>query len=113
MKDFVREVQEAYSAGFHQLSLFGLLAIPDIYGAMSQEDGEASKKHYVDWYDRYVNPYYNIGGVESLSGEDAYYWRGSVLHQGRASPREKRQEHEGYNRIAFAPPIKKISERET
>jgi len=53
------------------------ICLPHICVALQSEDGEAKKKMYIAWCDRYFsNPY--------LTGSERYRMRCKVLHQGRA-----------------------------
>ncbi|MDR5659020.1 hypothetical protein RH915_05920 [Serpentinicella sp. ANB-PHB4] len=52
--------------------------MPDICGALSSENGQASREKYKEWFNKYVGKKYK----EVLDGEDYYYFRCSLLHQG-------------------------------
>jgi hypothetical protein len=42
MRTLIDQIESSLGSGAYYLSLFGALAIPDIAGALSSEDGEAS-----------------------------------------------------------------------
>jgi len=95
MRDFLRQIEIGLDANLYLLSLFSALVIPDLYGAMSSENGEASAEKYKVWFDKYVAP--KCKGF--LSGEDCYYFRCSLLHQGSSQhPRSN------YKRVLFVEP---------
>lgn len=95
MKDFLNQIGKGLETDLYLLSLFSALAIPDICGAMSSEDGEANKEKYKEWFDKYVAPKYN----NFLSGEDCYYFRCSLLHQGSSQHNKS-----NYKRVLFIEP---------
>ena len=95
MRDFLTQIKNGLDANLYLLSLFSALAIPDLCGAMSSENGEAGKKKYKALFDKYVAPKYN----SFLSGEDCYSFRCSLLHQGSSQhPRSN------YKRVLFVEP---------
>ncbi|MDI6742890.1 MAG: hypothetical protein QMD11_09125 [Smithella sp.] len=96
MKEFLEQIRETLDSGQFYLALFCCLALPDICGAISSEDGLASGSKYKAWFDRYVSPKYN----GNLDGSNCYAFRCAALHQGRA-------EHNnlGYRRILFIDPV--------
>src|SRR5258706_12317035 len=78
MKDVLEQIRRASDQGLYYVALFAALAIPDICGALESADGESAGAKYAVWFDRHIAPRY--GGL--LSGEDAYLFRCSMLHQG-------------------------------
>lgn len=78
MRNFLAQIKKGLDVNLYLLSLFSALAIPDICGAMGSENGEASAEKYKTWFDKYVAPKYN----NFLNGDDCYYSRCSLLHQG-------------------------------
>ena len=97
MRTLIDQIESSLGSGAYYLSLFGALAIPDIAGALSSEDGEASGKKYAEWYEAWVRPRFAevvrasvpeharqyITDIESpLSGDACYIFRCSLLHQG-------------------------------
>ena len=95
MKDFLVQIKNGLDANLYLLSLFSALAIPDLCGAMSSENGEASAEKYKIWFDRYAAPKYN----GFLSGEDCYFFRSSLLHQGSSQHPKS-----NYKRVLFVEP---------
>ena len=95
MRDFLTQIKNGLDANLYLLSLFSALAIPDLCGAMSSENGEAGKKKYKAWFDKYVAPKYN----GFLSGEDCYFFRCSLLHQGSSQHPKS-----NYKRVLFVEP---------
>jgi hypothetical protein len=97
--DFLDQVEATGQAGLYYVALLGALAIPDICGAMEAADGTASRARYIAWFDTHVAPRYTIGSQGTLSGEDAWHFRCSMMHQGRT-------QHRGstYSRIMFLEP---------
>lgn len=95
MDDIIEQVREANKAGIYYVALLSALALPDICGALESDDGQASKKKFISWFDDHVAPLYN----GFLDGETCYYFRCSMLHQGSTQhPRGR------YSRIIFVEP---------
>lgn len=92
MRDFLTQIKKGLDENLYLLSLFSALAIPDICGAMGSENGEARPKKYKAWFDKYVTPKYN----NFLNGEDCYYFRCSLLHQGSSQHGKS-----NYKRVLF------------
>ena len=78
MRELLLQIKKGLDQNLYFLSLFSALAIPDLCGAMSSDNGEASPEKYKAWFDKYIAPKYN----KFLNGEDCYYFRCSLLHQG-------------------------------
>ena len=95
MKDILDQIRAASDSGLYYVALFSALAIPDICGALESPDGEASKAKYVAWFDRHVAPRYQ----GFLGGQDAYYFRCSMLHQGTTQHPQS-----SFKRILFIEP---------
>jgi hypothetical protein len=95
VRDFFDQMEAAVDAGLYYASLMCALAIPDVCGGMEAEDGQATKKRYIDWFDRNVGPRYE--GV--LSGGDCYLLRCAMLHQGSL-----RHPEGAYERVIFLEP---------
>lgn len=79
MQDVLDQIRAASQADLFYVALMSALALPDICGALESPDGQANGKRYAQWFDRHVGPFYN----EWLKGQDCYYFRCSMLHQGR------------------------------
>lgn len=95
MHELLRQIEVALSQRLYFMALFVAVALPDMAGAIDSEDGEASKTKYVQWFDQYVAP----GTYGLLNGEDCYYFRCSVLHQGTSQHRRST-----YSRVLFVEP---------
>jgi len=95
MREFLAQIRRGLNANLYYLSLFSALAIPDICGAMSSEDGIATSKKYKAWFGKYVTPKYK----NFLNGDDCYYFRCSLLHQGSSQ-----HENSSYERVLFVEP---------
>jgi len=99
MKDILAQIRQANDAGLYYVALFAALALPDICGALESTDGQANGERYARWFDTHVSPRYRAGGQTTVTGEDAYRFRCSMLHQGRTSHPQAR-----YSRILFVEP---------
>lgn len=89
------EIALAVNNGLYFLGLMGALAIPDMCAGLESEDGFTNGTKYAKWFDRWVAPSYD--GL--IIGEDAWGFRCSLVHQGRAHP------HKGsYSRVFFVEP---------
>jgi len=103
MRDLLEQIDKALEANLYYVALFVSLAIPDICGAIGSPDGKATKPKYVNWFDKYVGPRYSstiIGRpISFLTGEDCYYFRCSLLHQGSSQHTKS-----SYSRILFVEP---------
>lgn len=95
MRDLLFQIKKGLFSNLYYLSLFAALAIPEICGAVDSKDGQASKENYVNWFDKYVGPRCQ----EFFTGEDCYYFRCSLLHQGSFPHRQGK-----YYRILFVEP---------
>lgn len=95
MQDIIHQVRSASGGGLYYVALFSALALPDICGALESANGQASKNNYVAWFNAHVAPSYD----GFLDGENCYYFRCSILHQGSTQhPRGR------YSRIIFIEP---------
>lgn len=95
MEEFLEQIEASCKIGHFYLALFCCLALPDICGAISSDDGIANGQRYKDWFDAYVAPSY--GG--SFDGGNCYAFRCAALHQGRSDHKNL-----GYTRIVFLVP---------
>lgn len=96
MKDFLDQIEAALSGNIYLVALFASLAIPDICGAVDAADGIATKEKYIDWYNK------NASHICCyLSGEDCYFFRCSLLHQGSSQ-----HQASTYRRVLFVEPGK-------
>lgn len=79
MKDFFDQIRLSLDHNLYYLALFGSLAVPDICGAMSSRNGQASAYKYKKWFDDYFP---STNKTPCINSEDCYYFRCSMLHQG-------------------------------
>jgi hypothetical protein len=97
MRTLIDQVEASLGSGLYFLSLYTALTIPDIAGALSSENGEASGPKYVGWFESWARPRFfetvfaslppehrkHIRQIENpLTGEACYRFRCSLLHQG-------------------------------
>lgn len=101
MRSLIEQARQAADSRAYFLSLFAALTLPDICAAMSSSDGRTNGKRYAAWFDEFVADRYTVGPdrTPSLSGEDCYYYRCSVLHQGSSQNAKST-----YSRILFVEP---------
>ena len=104
MDDLIRQIRLALEHRLYHVALFPALTLPDICGALESPSGEASKSKFVSWFDRYMAADYSAGAdaERSFTGDDCYYYRCSLLHQGRSDHRKS-----GYKRVLFVEPAAK------
>lgn len=101
IREFFDQVLRAADAGLYYLALFGALSIPDICASMEAADGRTNASRYAAWFDTHVAAKYAVGPDHqpSVTGDDAYGLRCSMLHQARTEP------HKGsYSRVLFVEP---------
>jgi hypothetical protein len=97
MHTLVDQIEASLGSHLYFLSLYTSLTVPDIAGALSSENGEASGAKYAAWFEQWVRPRFfetvlasvpaehrhYIKPMESpLTGEACYRFRCSLLHQG-------------------------------
>lgn len=98
MKLLIEQLENSLNSGNYFLSLFTALSFPDIAGAMDSENGQADSSKYKAWYEKWVRPRFVDNLMQScpahareyiknmenpLDGESCYFFRCSMLHQGR------------------------------
>ena len=77
MDELIQQVRAAAASNLYFVALLGVLAIPDICGALSSNDGKASGSKYKQWLRDNV--------PEQAGDADLIYGlRCSLLHQGQA-----------------------------
>jgi hypothetical protein len=99
LDDLLRQIEAAVAGNAYYLALYAALTLPDICGAMESSDGIATKARYIAWFDARVADRYRVCGRPSLTGDTCYYYRCSLLHQGRSQHPAL-----GYSRILFLEP---------
>lgn len=77
----LEQIELCLQKKLYYVAIMTSLVIPDIGGAIDSENGEANQKKYVSWFDKYVKPRYT--GKTNLTGDECYYLRCSMLHQGK------------------------------
>jgi hypothetical protein len=77
--ELIGQTHAASAAGMYYLALFGILAVPDICGALDSDNGRASGPKYKDWLRAHVPEH-------AARADEIYGLRCSLLHQGRALP---------------------------
>jgi hypothetical protein len=97
MHTLIDQIETSLGSGLYFLSLYTALTIPDIAGALSSENGEASGTKYAAWFESWVRPRFfetvlaslppehrqHIKPIENpLTGDACYRFRCSLLHQG-------------------------------
>ena len=95
MEDLLDQIEAAGHTGLWQVALFSTLGLPDICAALSAHDGRTSKARYIVWFDQNIDQ--AVSG--SMSAEDAYYFRCSIVHQGSTQ-----NPASSYQRIFFVEP---------
>jgi hypothetical protein len=99
MRDFLDQIEASLDSNLYYVALLVSLAIPDICGAIDSDNGQATKGKYVRWFDKYIASRYRSLRGQVLTGEDCYFFRCSMLHQGSS-------QHPGssYSRVLFIEP---------
>jgi hypothetical protein len=82
---FLQQIQSCANQKLYYVAIMTSLAVPDIGGAIDSNDGKANKKKYINWFDGYAAPKFIPSG-RNLTGEECYYLRCSMVHQGRVQP---------------------------
>lgn len=120
MRILLDQIERALQANLYFVALMAALSIPDIAGAIDSTKGEATRKSYIDWYEKYVRPisreqriaelsegrspeerqrYEEIIKPSPITGDACYRFRCSLLHQGSTvHPKSP------FKRIAFVVP---------
>jgi len=84
MDRLFHEIVIAVNQGLYFLALIATLYAPDMCAGLEKPDGRTSGPLYIAWFDRWVAAKY--GG--RFTGTDCYGLRCSLLHEGRAQPRQ-------------------------
>ena len=99
MRDLLEQIERSLEQNLYYLALFGVLSLPDICGAVDSDNGEAERSKYIRWFEDHVGDRYKSQNQVFLSGEDCYYFRCGILHQGSSQHPKS-----GYSRILFVEP---------
>lgn len=96
MDDFLDQISSGIKINLYYLALFASLSIPDICGALGSKNGKADRNKYIKWFNE------NVGNPKNyfLTGEDCYYFRCSILHQGTT-----KHKNSSFERILFVEPF--------
>lgn len=99
MRTLVDQIEASLGSRLYFLSLQSSLTVPDIAGALSSENGEASPAKFADWFEAWARPRFmdtvlasvpaehrqHVRHMENpLTGDACYRFRCSLLHQGSA-----------------------------
>ena len=97
MHALVDQIEASLGSRLYFLSLYTALTVPDIAGALSSDNGEATGPKYARWFEDWVRPRFFETVLASLppehrqhiepmvnplSGDACYRFRCSLLHQG-------------------------------
>jgi len=94
LKDVLDQIRLALNQNLYYVALWTCLTLPDICGAIDSTNGQADPGKYARWYDKWV-----ARNCPSFTGQDCYYFRCTMLHQGRMMiPRGT------YSRVFFLEP---------
>lgn len=93
MEDFLQQIEAALDYNLYYIALQSTLTLPDICGALSSRDGEATKSKYISWYNKYFN------NKTYLTAQDCYFFRCANVHQAKVIHKNLK-----YSRILFIEP---------
>ena len=105
MQTLIAQIKQSANSPAYYLTLFAALTLPDICSAMTSCNGEANRSRYIAWFDEYVAPKYVVGPDQSpsFSGENCYFYRCSILHQGSSQHPKN-----SYSRVLFVEPNERV-----
>jgi hypothetical protein len=78
----LEQIERSVNHKLYYVAVMASLAIPDIGGAINSNNGRTNKCEYVKWFNKYASPKYKVLNEQCLNGEECYYLRCSMLHQG-------------------------------
>jgi hypothetical protein len=90
MKDFFNEIRSGLKHELYYLVLFSSLSIPDICGAISSSDGEATTQKYKEWFTTYYPKKRTLGDLEidtCITADICWDIRCSIFHRGSSRPK--------------------------
>ena len=99
MRSLLEQIERSLDQNLYYLALFAVLSLPDICGAVGSDNGEAERSKYIRWFNDYIKDKYISQNQAFLSGENCYYFRCSILHQGTSQHPKS-----DYSRILFLEP---------
>jgi len=77
----LEQIELCLQQRLYYVAIMASLVIPDIGGAIDSDNRGTIQKRYATWFDKYVRPRY--AGDLNLTGDECYYLRCSMLHQGK------------------------------
>jgi hypothetical protein len=95
MNEFLTQIRGTLNYKLYYPALYVCLTIPDICGALESENGKATPKKYIKWFNSHLGPKY----APSFDGENCWNFRCAMLHQGKSVHRRGT-----YNRVIFTEP---------
>lgn len=95
MRDLINQIRIGLENNLYYLALYGSLTLPDICGALESDNGMAKDSKYKKWFNKYVSQKY----TNIFDGEDCYFFRCSLLHQGSSQHKKST-----YERVIFVEP---------
>jgi len=101
VRTLISQTRKAIEAELYYVALMSTLAIPDIAGALSSDNGEATGKRYATWYEKWARPRLLESRCREnpFSGQACYKFRCALLHQGRSQ-----RPSDQYSNILFIEP---------
>lgn len=79
LEELIKQIRAASEGGLYYLALYGVLALPDICGALASDNGRAAGPKYKAWLREFVPS-------EAADADIVWGLRCSLLHQGSALP---------------------------
>jgi len=76
------QILQGLEQNLYQLSLFTVLTLPDIGGAIDSGSSENNGKRYKKWFKKYARPKFNHFSRKTFSADTCWKIRCSLLHQG-------------------------------
>lgn len=74
MEDHLIAIEKNIEDNNYYAALFMAIVLPSVCGALESNNGQDTQQKYIDWYEKYI-----LG--LSLTGQDCYRLRCSLLHQ--------------------------------
>jgi hypothetical protein len=97
MDDLIAAIKQNLETQNYYSALFLTLVLPSICGALESENGQDSSEKYKGWYNRYITN-------SNLNGEDCYFLRCSLLHQGLTA-----HYRSSFSKVLFAIPNNQLA----
>lgn len=93
MEELLNQIKKALECELYLVALQATLTIPDICAKLTIKKRDTYRSDYIKWYEQ------NIVNNQNLTGEECYFFRCAMLHEGRMQHKE--MEH---SRIIFLVP---------